>query len=491
MADSILHLKKDPSGRAVRTNPYRKPGFRGHGGDRGAPRAKRPFSERDSAPGLSEAARKGATVGAVARAAAALAVRAVEHGKSLSEALPQNTRDLDPRDAALASEIAYGTLRHRRLLSVPLQSLLQHSIPERSDVARAIILCAIYQLAFTRVPARAAVASAAGACPLVHCTHMTGLVNAVLRNFLRQGGSLPDPSTLPEAVAQSVPDWLWNKLRDQYGDQAGAILEAQNEHAPMWLRVSNSRIATDDYLGMLDEEGMRGEASPLCPSAVLLDEAEGVSGLPGFDDGLVSVQDLAAQLAAPLLDVKDGMRVLDCCAAPGGKSAHLMDLCPGIDLTSLDVSPERVSRMQENFKRLGISPRCLEADFATKEGAQAAGDGYDRVLLDAPCSGSGVIRRHPDIKWLRREKDIPSLAQIQSGMLDNAFAALRSGGVLLYTTCSILREENQDQAEAFLRRHPDAHPLPFEMGGQEGYMRQRLPGEDGGDGFFYARFGKD
>lgn len=491
MTDSVLHLKKGVRGTPSRTasRGTGRGGFRDRKGGSFHGRAQGSPEHGRSAQGHSNPA-AGATVGSAARAAAAYCVRAVEHGRSLSEALPFNTRDLDPRDAALASEIAYGTLRHRRLLSVPLQALLEHSIPERFDAARAIILCAIYQLAFTRVPARAAVASAAGACALARCKNMTGLVNAVLRNFLRQGGRLPDPSTLPEAVAQSVPDWFWKKVREQYGEKAREIFEEENEHAPMWMRVENSRVSTEDYLGMLEKAGLHGEASPLCPSAVRLEEAEGVSELPGFNEGLASVQDLSAQLASPLLEVEEGMRVLDCCAAPGGKSAHLLDLCPSIDLTSLDVSAERLSRMQENFKRLGRSPRCLEADFATQEGARAAGGGYDRILLDAPCSGTGVIRRHPDIKWLRREKDIPALAQTQALMLDHAFDALKSGGVLLYTTCSILGEENGDQAEAFLKRHPDARPMPFRMGDEEGFMRQRLPGEDGGDGFFYARFMK-
>jgi 16S rRNA (cytosine967-C5)-methyltransferase len=476
LAESVLHLKK-----GVRAKPGSRP-FRSFGKRPGGNRGR--FNHGHSGPA------GGGTIGSAARAAAAYAVRAVEHGKSLSEALPRETERLDPRDAALASEIAYGTLRHRRLLAVPLNELLEHSIPERFDAARAIILCALYQLAFTRVPARAAVASAAGACTIAHCGNMTGLVNAVLRNFLRKGGKLPDPASVPEAVAMSVPDWFWKKIREQYGDKAREIFENENEHAPMWLRVENSRISTGEYLDMLDEAGLHGEASPLCPSAVLLDEAGGVADLPGFEDGLASVQDLSAQLAAPLLCVHEGMRVLDCCAAPGGKSAHLMDLCPDVDLTALDVSEQRIGRMKENFARLGRSPKCLAADFATDEGAAAAGTGYDRVLLDAPCSGTGVIRRHPDIKWLRREKDIPELAAAQSRMLDNAFAALKSGGVLLYTTCSILREENADQAEAFLKRHPDAQPLPFSMGGEEAAWHQRLPGEDRGDGFFYARFRK-
>ena len=484
MTDSILHLKK-----GVRATPS-KASSRGRlsrgGPGRQAPHGRGGFDRPHHGNGASG----GGTVGSAARAAAAYCVRAVEHGASLSDALPRNTRDLDPRDAALASEIAYGTLRHRRLLSVPLQKLLLHSIPERFDAARAIILCAIYQLAFTRVPARAAVASAAGACAIMHCSNMTGLVNAVLRNFLRQGGHLPDPSTLPEAVAQSVPDWFWKKIHEQYADKASSILEEENERAPMWLRVENSKVGTDEYLKLLGEAGLHGEPSPLCPSAVMLDEAEGVMEIPGFDRGLASVQDLSAQLASPLLDVRDGMRVLDCCAAPGGKSAHIMDLCPKAELTALDVSAERIERMRQNFARLGRSPRCLVADFASEEGARAAGGGYDRVLLDAPCSGTGVIRRHPDIKWLRREKDIPALAQTQARMLDHAFAALKEGGVLLYTTCSILNEENSEQARAFMERHPDAQPLPFKIGSREGRMLQRLPGEDGGDGFFYARFRK-
>lgn len=483
MTDGILHLKKGLASKAAPSHASdgksnARTHFKKHSsGVRSKASAPRPEHE---------------TIGAAPRAVAALCVRAVEHGQSLSDVLPRLTADLDPRDAALATEIIYGTLRHRRLLSVPLQSLLEHSIPERFDVARAIILCALYQLIYTRVPARAAVACAAGACRLAHCSNMTGLVNAVLRNFLRKGGKLPDFSTVSDAVRYSVPDWFYGKLSDQYDErQLRSILENENEHAPMWLRVENSRVRTADYLKMLDDADISAKASGICESAIMLDEPCDVNSLPGFADGLVSVQDLSAQLAAPLLELEGGMKVLDCCAAPGGKSAHLLDLCNTIDLICLDIDENRVERMRTNFSRLGRNPRSMIADFATDDGSRSAGKDYDRILLDAPCSGSGVIRRHPDIKWLRREKDITSLELTQSALLDNAFDALKKGGILLYTTCSILRDENICQAEEFLKRHPDASGLPFEMGGKKDFKHQRLPGEDGGDGFFYARFIKD
>ncbi len=400
---------------------------------------------------------------------------------------------MDGRDRALVQEIVYGTLRHRRLLSERLKGLLEHSIVKRFENSRALLLCALYQIVYTRIPSHAVVASTVGACASCGCRNMTGLVNAVLRRFLREGSSLNEEQ-VSEDVRYSVPQWLYDKLNAQYPTKVSEILKAQNEHAPVWLRVENSKLSTEDYLSLLKKNGIDATVSEFAPAAIKLKQAIGTEDMPKFQQGLVSVQDLAAQMAAPLIEPKAGEKILDCCAAPGGKSAHLMDLCPEINLISADTDEERLEQAQKNFTRLGRlgrNPQCVVCDFASNEAPNQLGHDFDKILLDAPCSGTGVIRRHPDIKWLRREKDIEQLKITQATMLDQALGMLKVGGILVYTTCSILKEENEEQIKAFLARHADeVEALPFDFCGEKVAYKQLLPGEHNADGFFYARFVK-
>ena len=428
-----------------------------------------------------------AALGSASRAAAALCVNAIEEGKSLTEALPLFTKDLDDRDRAFVQEIVYGTLRHRRLLSTTVNELLDHSINQQFNVARTLIICAVYQLLFTRAPAHAVVAATVGACELCRCKKFTGLVNAVLRRFLREGAHLAHSAD--PCVEQSFPKWLYEELLKDYGNDAVEIMKNSNEHAPMFLRVENSKITTEDYIKALETFSIEASAVDESPCTVLLDSPVGVEKLPFFDKGYVAVQDLAAQLAAPLLRLEDGLKVFDTCSAPGGKSAHILDLCPNVSLLCSDVDEKRLESARENLHRLSREPEFIVADIAN-EPEKITGT-FDRILVDAPCSGTGVIRRHPDIKWLRRKKDIDVLVQTQEKILDNAFSLLNNGGVLVYTTCSILKRENIEQVEKFLSKHSDAKLLPFEMHGNSVEIYQRLPGENGSDGFFYARFIKN
>ncbi len=442
---------------------------------------------RDGSPALG-----GSATGSAPRAAAAFCVNAVENGQSLNDVIPLYVKELDPRDVPLMKELTFGVLRHRRLLQNTITDLLDRSISHDHNVARDLILIGIYQLTFTRVPARAAVASTVGACTLCHVTHLTGLVNAVLRRFLREGGQLKHSDSL--AVEQSLPDWLLGKIEAAYPAQAKEIAQASNQHAPMWLRVQSSRIAPAEYIKQLEAKGIKTQLSPLYKNALRLEQAVGVDELPGFAEGLVCVQDLHAQLTAPLLELENQsytdtkQRVLDACAAPGGKSMHILDLAPDCELICADAAEKRLERLKENFARLGLNAVITQCDFAEESGKVPGM--YDRILIDAPCSGTGVIRRHPDIKWLRREKDLVTLTATQEKILGHACAKLNPGGVLVYTTCSILPEENKAQAEALLKRHPELEPLPFEYKGKKQWLLQVLPGEDGGDGFFYARFRK-
>ena len=425
--------------------------------------------------------------GAKSRAAAALCVNAIEQGQSLSTSIPHFTKDLDDRDRALVMEIVYGTLRHRRLLSTTVNSLLDYSINQKFNIARALIICAIYQIVFMRAPDHAIVSSTVGACSLCHCSSFKNLVNAVLRRFLREGAHLCHDANI--CVEQSFPDWMYKKLEEDYKDDAKDILIKSNQHAPMFLRVETNKISREKYLEQLKNAEIEASAVELTDSCIKLSEAVNVEKLPFFKEGYVAVQDLAAQMAAPLLDLRPGMIVIDCCAAPGGKSAHIMSIEPSTDLTVCDIDETRLESAKKELSRLNDNATYKVADMSD-EATIIEGE-FDRILVDAPCSGTGVIRRHPDIKWLRRKGDIDKLVQTSAKILDNAFKKLKKGGILVFSTCSILKDENIRQAEAFLKRHSDASYLPFNFKGNLVESYQRLPGEDDADGFFYTRFIKN
>lgn len=424
--------------------------------------------------------------GVASRAAAAFCISLVEGGRSLSELLPRLCASLDERDRAFVQEIVFGTLRQRRLLSATLTPLLNRSLSQKFSAVRGLLLCALYQLVYTRSPAHAVVSSSVAACTLCHCRPLSGMVNAVLRRFLREGGQLAHSEE--PAVVWSFPDWLCGLLQELYPEHFKEILAKSNEHPPLWIRVENSKISTPDYLKLLQNADLDAEGSALSKSALRLLRPVPAAALPGFDSGLCTVQDLATQLAAPLLEPAPGEVVLDACAAPGGKSAHLLDLCPELKLYSADADARRLQLAEATFKRLKRRPVIVCCNLLeTPENSESLPGTFDKILLDAPCSGTGVIRRHPDIKWLHRQKDLPGLCARQTALLDQAFARLKPGGLLLYTTCSILGAENQDQINSFLKRHPDSKLKPFTLGSHTGGMLQRLPGDDGGDGFFYAR----
>ena len=424
----------------------------------------------------------GLAAGARSRAAAALIVDAVSDGVSLSEAFPRHLQGFDERDVSFIKEMVYGTLRQRRLLLNTLKPLFNYKITERHRIVQALLLVALYQLTFMRVPVHAVVAATVSACADVERKGFTSLVNAILRRFLREGGQLLHSDN--EAVDYSFPDWLYTKLKESYPERCRDILQHSNEKAPLFLRVEQSKTTREAQLAELAAAGINAQACALYSGAIELESALNVEHIPGFAQGRCTVQDLSAQLAAPLMDLESlpaGSRVLDCCCAPGGKSAHILDLNPEVSLTALDVDHNRLKSTQDTLTRLGRTNVTLQALDATKL-AEIEGT-FERILVDAPCSGTGVIRRHPDIKWLRRAKDITALAQVQAAILDAAYDKLSPGGLLVYTTCSILPEENDAQVQAFLARHPEASLKAFTLGTQR-------PGDDHGDGFFYARFVK-
>lgn len=426
--------------------------------------------------------------GSKSRAAAALIVEAVNKGVSMSEAVPQYCAQFDSRDTAFIKEIVYGTLRHRRVLMGTLKPMFDFKITERNRVVQALLITAMYQIVYMRLPAHAVVSATVSACGDIGRKSFTSTTNAILRRFLREGAKVIESDN--DAVTYSFPDWLVTRLQDGY-DAATVkkILEASNIKAPLFLRVENSKVSTEEFVEHLAQKEISSTTSKLCKSSVKLDAAANVYDIPGFSEGLCTVQDISAQLTADFLklDKDKAMRILDCCCAPGGKTAHILDLSPKSHVTALDIEESRLEQTVSTLKRLGRLKNVeLKAMDATN--LDALEGSFDRILVDAPCSGTGVIRRHPDIKWLRRDKDIASLCEIQAKILDAAYEKLSKGGILLYTTCSILPDENIRQVEAFLKRHSDAIQDPICLDGKEYTTLQRLPGDDDGDGFFYARF---
>jgi len=383
---------------------------------------------------------------------------------------------MSPQDRGALQDLSYGTLRFYGQLTNVLDQLLNK--PLQDEKIRYLLLIGLYQLNYTKAASHAVVDHAVRAARKVN-EGASGLVNAVLRNFLRKQESLLSIAAKSETSRYSYPQWWINAVKKQYGEYAEAILLAGNQHPPMTLRVNSRRMAPAEYLNLLSQKDI--PASLISQDAVLLDHPVHVANLPGFADGLVSVQDAGAQLAATLLDVHDGMRVLDACAAPGGKSTHLLELAQ-INLVALDNDEQRLQRVRENLQRLD-----LVAQLQTGDAAQPLtwwdGTLFQRILADVPCSASGVVRRHPDIKWLRRPEDIDGFARQQLQILNALWQLLARDGKLLYVTCSVFARENQQVITEFLQHHDNARQLPLSAYNlNEG---QLLP-NDQHDGFFYA-----
>lgn len=418
------------------------------------------------------------------RAAAAQVLAAVcDAGQSLERQLARVEPGVRERDRALLRELCYGGLRWQPLLRELLQPLLRKPLKERDGDIRQLLVVGAYQLLYTRIPPHAAISSAVDAARALGKQWAAGLINAVLRGLQRERDALFE--RLPPHAAAAHPRWLWEALRTAWPAQADAIFAANNAHPPMCLRVNRSRGTAQEYLATLAAAGIAAERCAWAPEGVRLAAATDVTLLPGFADGAVSVQDEAAQLAAHLLDVQAGQRVLDACCAPGGKTAHLLELQPDIALSALDVSAERLQRVAANLQRLQLHA-ALHSGDATQPQAWWDGRPFERILLDAPCSGTGVIRRHPDIKLLRTAADIAQLAQLQQRMLAALWPLLAPGGLLLYATCSVMPQENTQTIAHFLAGTADAREVPIaaEWGIAQPAGRQLLPALH--DGFYYA-----
>jgi 16S rRNA (cytosine967-C5)-methyltransferase len=405
-------------------------------------------------------------------AGASRVVARVLGGTSLTAALGEDAHG--PARAAV-QDLAYGTLRDYGAPEAILDALARTPIPDRA--VRALLLCALHALRHDRRAPHTVVDEAVDACAALGHGAARGLVNAVLRNYLRRRDALEAEAGASEAARFGYPAWWIERVRRAYPAVWEAVLAAGNARPPMTLRVNRRKLSVEAYLARLVALGIGAE--PIGEHGVRLAAPRAVEAVLGFAEGQVSVQDAGAQLAAPLLDAREGMRVLDACAAPGGKTAHLLELA-NVELLALDRDAERAPRIGATLERLGLTAEVRVVDAGDLAGWWD-GRAFDRILLDVPCSASGVVRRHPDLKWLRREADLAGFAREQSRLLDALWQALAPGGKLLYATCSVFPEENGAVVDAFLARRSDARRLALPGLGDG----QLLPGA-GHDGFFYA-----
>ncbi|PKO25015.1 MAG: 16S rRNA (cytosine(967)-C(5))-methyltransferase RsmB [Betaproteobacteria bacterium HGW-Betaproteobacteria-8] len=419
----------------------------------------------------------------IAQRIAADAVGQVLAGRNLSgvlDALFRTHSNITPQQRAVAQDLSYGTLRFYGRIESIIGQLLDK--PLTHEGVHHLLLVALYQLLYDRASAHTIVNQAVEAAATFKKPWAKGLVNAVLRNYLRRAEEFAELDTQDEVARYSYPQWWIDKLKVQYPQAWQSILEAGNTHPPMSLRINLRKTTPQDYSASLSRLEIAHEL--IGHQAVILNKPVPVDQLPGFQDGVVSVQDYGAQFAADLLDVKPGMRVLDACCAPGGKTSHILELAD-VQMLGLDHDAERLQRVQGNLDRLQLSARLQVGDAANPE-AWWDGVPFDRILADVPCTASGIVRRHVDIKWLRRELDVKAFAEQQGLILRSLWQLLAKGGKLLYATCSIFHEENQRQIERFLEQHKDASQLSLEHP-QDG---QLIPCAQH-DGFFYALLQKD
>lgn len=427
------------------------------------------------------------------RLAAARALTAVMAEKaSLGGSLPKQMQEVAPRDQALVQELAFGTARWYTRLDALARELLKKPMKAADLDLQALLLVGLYQLLYLRVPAHAAIGATVDVASEMGKPWAKGMLNAVLRRVQREGDELLAIVDQSPSQRVSHPGWLFKRLQRAWPEQLDAITHANNLHPPMTLRVNQRQVSRDDYLQTLQTAGIAASACEFSAVGIQLAQACDVHQLPGFADGLVSVQDEAAQLAAPLLDLQPGQRVLDACCAPGGKTCQILEQQTALaEVVALDLEPQRLKRVTENLERLQLQATLKAAD------ARALADWWDgkpfqRILLDAPCSATGVIRRHPDIKLTRKAADISALAKLQGEMLDQLWQTLAVGGILVYATCSVLPEENTQVIEAFLARQPGARALDIAAayGIAQPCGRQLLPQAEGHDGFYLAKLVK-
>ncbi len=417
------------------------------------------------------------------RVVAALVLeRVLARGETLDEALAAQAPRAAERDRPLVQALAYGSLRWLTRLEAQISALTPRDDWRRDPLLRGLLVAGAWEAQGLSTPDHAAVSEAVDAARRLRRGRASGMVNAVLRRLRR------DPPALPadEATQYALPTWLVEALRRAWPDDWPGVAERSHAHPPMTLRVNRRQASREAALAALAEQGREADPGTVAPEAVVLRTPCAASELPGLAEGWLTVQDEAAQLAAPLLDPRPGDRVLDACAAPGGKALHILERQPEASLTALDRSSRRLQQVRDNLARGGCEAECRVGDAAEPE-RWWDGEPFQRILLDAPCTGTGVIRRHPDIKWLRDPADPERMAAVQRALLEALWRLLAPGGRLVYATCSILPAENEAVVADFLARQGDAAPGPAPPAGRPtGAGYQILPGEGGMDGFFYA-----
>jgi len=398
-------------------------------------------------------------------------------GESLTAALANN-------DSPMVSDLCYGSLRWHEPLNYLLDELMSKKLKNKDKDIECLIRVGLYQIIYQKTPDHAAVAETVSALKGLKKPWAKNLVNAVLRNFLRGQEKLLKQTEEYWPAKFAFPQWLLDRIKNSYPDNWAEILSESNKRAPMTLRVNLTHQSRDEYLKKLNTINIEANANQSIATAITLVNPQNVFDLPGFNDGDVSVQDAAAQGASILLDCKDGMTILDACAAPGGKTGHILETAVDLKVIAVDSSETRLKRVEENLTRLKQKATVIVSD-ALETDNFAQDILFDRILLDAPCSATGVIRRHPDIKVLRRNSDIKPLQQLQSNILDALWKKLKPSGIMLYATCSILPDENENQIQAFVNRHNDAEIISIPKA--QGLGRQIFPGDEGMDGFYYAK----
>ena len=422
------------------------------------------------------------------RSMAASAIeKVVEQGQSLSNILPPLQQKVSDKDKALLQELCFGVLRTLPQQEWLISKLMSRPMTGKQRTIHYLIMVGFYQLLHTRIPPHAALAETVEGAVVIKRPQLKGLINGVLRQFQRQQEEL-----LAEFADSDKrflhPEWLLKRLQKAYPSKWEAIVEANNQRPPMWLRVNRNHHTRDEWLALLETAEMNGFTHDAYPDAIRLACPAPVQALPGFEQGWVTVQDASAQGCMTYLEPQNGDRILDLCAAPGGKTTHILEVAPKASVMAVDVDEQRLSRVYDNLKRLGMKAEVKQGDGRTP-GEWCGDEQFDRILVDAPCSATGVIRRHPDIKWLRRDRDINELAQLQSEILDAVWPHLKPGGTLVYATCSVLPEENSQQIAAFLKRTSNATLRTTGTPDKPGV--QNLPGAEDGDGFFYAKLIKE
>lgn len=408
-------------------------------------------------------------------------------GASMSRALPQFNKPLRTNDKSLLQEMCYGTVRFFYALQAIQKQLLAKPLKNKDRDIEILILLGLYQLMYMRIPQHAVVQETVRVTKTLKKNWAKGLVNAVLRRFIREKTQILERLKDDEAYIYAFPEWLLAKARLDWPQHWTGYVESSNRRPPMTLRINQNHCSVDEYLNQLNQLSINAEASSLVNTGIVLSQPVSVELLPGFDEGKVSVQDAGAQLAAQLLSPLSGERVLDACAAPGGKTGHLLELQPDVILTALDSDADRCRKIEENLNRLSVNAtiKCRDAK-CTEEWWD--GHPYDAILLDVPCSATGVIRRHPDIKLLRRNEDIESVVEEQYKLLCALWPLLKPGGRMLYCSCSIITDENNKQIERFLQSQTDAKSITIDAnwGLEQKTGRQLLTGMQKADGFFYA-----